>query len=480
MNNLIREMGSLLREPKFWDLEIQCEGRSYYVHRLIVCSNSPVLARECEAQVQHNTSRFACNERRSSDAQDSGNVVIEQNMLDGLTLERMLLFMYQGDYTVNVLGVDARDEPAATEEPAEARSSPSDEHPPHPALPAEELVSEASKKYVAPHSRPLHTDKKSDPATTALVRTEDSDPAATALVRIEERRTISFESAVAHLQVYAIASMYEVPHLQDLACQKFKEQLEAVRPETFAKIARAVYTHIAIEGDVLSSEVSSVALERMDELMDSSVFVQTLLGDPELQVLAGLLVPAVLKRAKSKEISMEEVELKMSEQQTRLAGLEQDLCSAENRAQDYHTERELAAVAKSSAVERQLKRQLDCAKNENLVLKSNFAGQNKELQRAITEIDGLLQAKESISQTKTSLSISESTVKNLVADRDAWRERYQKRDRALKGIMTTADKWTECRNVSCYEDLNVWLDWDDRTASEDRGLMLRHYGELIA
>ncbi|KAK1057991.1 hypothetical protein LTR74_013759 [Friedmanniomyces endolithicus] len=468
MNGVIREMGSLLRQPKFWDLEIKCEGRSYYVHRLIVCSNSPVLARECEAQ-------------------DSGKVVIEQNVFDGLALERMLLFMYQGDYTVNVLGVHARDEPATTEEPAKTRSSPFDEHPQHPALPAEELASEASKKYVAPHSRPLHTDKKSDPATTALVRTEDPDPAATALVRIEERRTISFESAVAHLQVYAIASMFEVPDLQDLAFQKFKEQLEAVRPETFADVARVVYTNTAIEGDVLSSEVASVALDRMNGLMDSSVFVKALLSDPNLQVLAGSLIPAVLTRAKSKEVTMEEMELKMSEQQIKLAGLEQDLCSAENRAQDYHTERELAAVAKFSAVERQLKRQLDCAKNENLVLKSNFAEQNKELQRAITEIDGLLQAKQSISLTETSPSVSESTVRSLVADRDAWREKYKKRDRALKGIMTTADKWTECRNVSCYEDLNVWLDWDDRTASEDRGLMLRcgtcrcrHYGELIA
>ncbi|KAK0267840.1 hypothetical protein LTR35_016014 [Friedmanniomyces endolithicus] len=428
MNSSIREMGSLLREPKFWDLEIKCEGRSYYVHRLI----------------------------------DSGKVVMEQNMFDGLTLERMLLFMYQGDYTVSVLGVDAAGEAADSKFP------PTHEDLAPATQVAKDHKSEASKKYVPPHSRPSHADKKSDPASTALVRTEESDPAATALVRIEERRTISLDSAVAHLQVYAIASMYEVPDLQDLAFKKFKEQLEAVRLETFAEVARLVYTNTAIEGDVLSSEVASVALERMDELMDSSVFVKALLSDPNLQVLAGSLIPAVLTRAKSKEVTMEEMELKISEQQIKLAGLEQDLCSAETRAQDYDTERELAAVAKFSAVERQLKRQLDCAKNENLVLKSNFAEQNKELQRAITEIDGLLQAKQSISLTETSPSVSESTVKSLVADRDAWREKYKKRDRALKGIMTTADKWTECRNVSCYEDLNVWLDWDDRTASEDR------------
>jgi len=53
MSGIIREMGALLRDPKFWDLEVRCEGRSYYVHRVIVCSNSPVLARECESRVRH-------------------------------------------------------------------------------------------------------------------------------------------------------------------------------------------------------------------------------------------------------------------------------------------------------------------------------------------------------------------------------------------------------------------------------------------
>ncbi|KAK0317177.1 hypothetical protein LTR82_011778 [Friedmanniomyces endolithicus] len=412
---------------------------------------------------------------------DACKVVIEQNLFDGLTLERMLLFMYQSDYTVSVLGVDAG------EEAGDPKSPFTDEDLAPPTQVAKDHESEGSKKYVAPHSPPSHSEKELDPAATALMRTEGSDPSATALARIEERRTFPLDAAVAHLRVYAIASAYEVPALQDLAFQNFMDQLETIRPEAFAEVARAIYTDAVIEGNVLSSEVLSVALGRMDELMDSSVFVKTLLGGAELQVLAGFLVPAVLRRAKSKEVFIEEMELKMSEQQKRLTGLEQDLLRAEHRAQDYHTARQLAATAESSAVERQLKRQLDCAKNENLVFKSNFAEQNKELQRVITEIDGLLQAKESISQTRTSLSILESTIKSLVADRDAWREKYKKRDRALKAIMTTADTWTECRNVSCYQDLNVWLDWDDRTASDDRGLMLRcgtcrcrHYGELIA
>lgn len=394
--------------------------------------------------------------------------MIEQNIFDGLTLERMLLFIYEGDYTVKVLGDDA------TETPPEAGSFLPDEDQPHSAQSVEEHTSGADESCVASQAQSPHAEERSYHESPVLVRSE-------------ERRPDILDTAVAHLRVYAIASMYEIHDLQDLAFEKFNDRLEAVQAEDFAEVARAVYTTTAIEGDVLSSEVSSVALKRMNELMDSSVFVNTLLKDPDLQMLAGVLVPAVFKHAKSKETSIEKLELKVSELEDKLAGLKQDLLDAENRAQDYHTERELAAVAKFSAVERQLKRQLDCAKNENLVLKSNFAEQNKELQRAITEIDGLLQAKQSISLTETSPSVSESTVKSLVADRDAWREKYKKRDRALKGIMTTADKWTECRNVSCYEDLNVWLDWDDRTASEDRGLMLRcgtcrcrHYGELIA
>ncbi|KAK0353210.1 hypothetical protein LTR91_008758 [Friedmanniomyces endolithicus] len=113
----------------------------------------------------------------------------------------------------------------------------------------------------------------------------------------------------------------------------------------------------------------------MDELIDSSVFVKTLLEDPEPQILAG--DSTVLKRAKTKKSTVETLGLKVSELRTKLASPEQDLLDAENRARDYHTERELAAAtAKPSAKEAELKQQLDCAlkeKLENEVVASTFA-----------------------------------------------------------------------------------------------------------
>ena len=48
MESLAKGIGSLLRDPKYSDLEIRCEGRTYYVHRAIMCSRSQVLAKECD------------------------------------------------------------------------------------------------------------------------------------------------------------------------------------------------------------------------------------------------------------------------------------------------------------------------------------------------------------------------------------------------------------------------------------------------
>ncbi|KAK0863435.1 hypothetical protein LTR87_016212 [Friedmanniomyces endolithicus] len=471
MSGIIREMGALLRDPKFWDLEVRCEGRSYYVHRVIVCSNSPVLARECESR-------------------DPGTIVIEQNIFDGLTLERMLLFIYEGDYTVKVLGDDA------TETHPEAGSFLPDEDQPHSAQSVEEHTSGADESCVASQAQSPHAEERSYHESPVLVRSE-------------ERRPDILDTAVAHLRVYAIASMYEIHDLQDLAFEKFNDRLEAVQAEDFAEVARAVYTTTAIEGDVLSSEVSSVALKRMNELMDSSVFVNTLLKDPDLQMLAGVLVPAVFKHAKSKETSIEKLELKVSELEDKLAGLKQDLLDAENRAQDYHTERELAvATAKPSATEAELKRQLDCAMKENEVVASTFADQKKRLQKATTALSSLSQTekslcetreslshankslshtKDSLSRTKQSLAISEAVAKGNAAERDTWRKKHDKRDRALYDVMGMVNTWKACRNNNCHEEFHAFLQWDDRSASDDRGLMLRcgscrckHYGKLAS
>ncbi|TKA79854.1 hypothetical protein B0A55_02797 [Friedmanniomyces simplex] len=441
MENLGKGMGSLLLNPRYSDLEIRCEGRSYLVHRLIVCSNSPVLAQECEGR-------------------EPGNIVIEHNTSDALTLERMLLFMYKGDYTVKVLEVDA------TEVAVETESSLADEHESSPAQPAEEGESGAAEESIPSHAE------------------ENSDPTCQALERIEERQTIILDSAVAHVLVYVLASQYEMPDLQDLAFQRFKARLPAVAAEDYAEVARRVYSsNLSCDGEALSAEIFTVALERVDELMDCQTFVQTLLGEPELQRLAGDLLPAVVERAKGRNATIETLELDVAKQRKKLDGLKEDLLSAKGRARD-HAERENAVALKLSVVqaeleielcksveadrrykakakqaserEAELKRELASSKNEKNILKLSFAEQHRELQAAITKLDGF--------------SGTPAAIDRSAADRDTWREKYYKRDRALRDIVATVNKWTHCRNEGCSDGISVWLDWDDRSASDDRGL----------
>ena len=49
MADLSKGNGALLLNPVYADLTITCEDQTYNVHRAIVCSKSPVLARECDS-----------------------------------------------------------------------------------------------------------------------------------------------------------------------------------------------------------------------------------------------------------------------------------------------------------------------------------------------------------------------------------------------------------------------------------------------
>ncbi|KAK5122828.1 hypothetical protein LTR85_003743 [Meristemomyces frigidus] len=78
MERLTQSIGSLLLKPKYSDLEIRCEGRTYYVHRAIIMKET-----------------------------DTGVLDLESTGFDALTLERMLQYLYTDDYTVTAANAGA-------------------------------------------------------------------------------------------------------------------------------------------------------------------------------------------------------------------------------------------------------------------------------------------------------------------------------------------------------------------------------------
>jgi hypothetical protein len=49
--------GPLLLEPDYSDLVVVCKGRSYHLHRNVVCRKSAIFARECEAALRVRNNR---------------------------------------------------------------------------------------------------------------------------------------------------------------------------------------------------------------------------------------------------------------------------------------------------------------------------------------------------------------------------------------------------------------------------------------
>ncbi|KAK1084378.1 hypothetical protein LTR33_002695 [Friedmanniomyces endolithicus] len=82
--DLIANLAELRNNAKYSDLQIKSHGETFKVHRIVVCSQSAVLDREC-----------------NGDFSEACNGTIEHTMFDSITMDRMLKFMYSGCYDVD-------------------------------------------------------------------------------------------------------------------------------------------------------------------------------------------------------------------------------------------------------------------------------------------------------------------------------------------------------------------------------------------
>ncbi|KAK3075527.1 hypothetical protein LTR53_001057 [Teratosphaeriaceae sp. CCFEE 6253] len=111
--------------------------------------------------------------------------------------------------------------------------------------------------------------------------------------------------AVAHVLVYAIAVLFEIPQLQILACEKFGTRLAYVHVEDFAVVAHSVYHHNVKGIDLLRAAVLRAAIVRIDELVSLAAFLATIAEQAELQPFVAALLPAVAGAANKSAMQAE-------------------------------------------------------------------------------------------------------------------------------------------------------------------------------
>ena len=144
------------------------------------------------------------------DMQESDEGVIEHNVFDCLSLERMLQFIYEGDYTVKAV------------------------------IPVEMDIDKS--RYLPPHLR--------KPAIPEGIKTRQPESLFTAT-----------SPMTAHAYVYAIAEYYDLPELKSLALQKFKDIEKISSVEDFLHLTTHIYGDAKTDDDQLRKELLSMLLD---------------------------------------------------------------------------------------------------------------------------------------------------------------------------------------------------------------------------
>lgn len=410
--------------------------------------------------------------------QEAAKGVIEHTAFDTLTLERMLQYIYMGDYTVNAPTPQAMVDYKSCPQSVDSGHGAADD------------VS----KYVHPHGR--------QPAAQDPLDESQS----TALVPIAEPEALVMIPAIAHVLVYAIAVYYELSDLKGIAMTKFQDPDMAVHAGYFVDVARAVYTHTTSDDDELRQEVLAMALTRVDELMANESFVTALLNAPELQDFVVHFLPAAIRQARDQGDEATSLKSVVGMQQQDISNTQKALQTAKAKVAQA-TERadkhlaELITLRKAVEDEKAISDRLDYQLNRKLVdLDNAKANTTKAAERADQLKAELAMVRQ---QREDDKSKQARTAQNT---EEFWRKAYenQRRDlqntvqsdvhandelqqlkaeaakpkkhapkHPLNAAMKLAIEHPECRN--CRNDFNSlgWqFEWDDRT-NEFASIMLR-------
>lgn len=237
--------GKLLGSEKYSDLTIVCHGRSFKVHRPILCFQSKVIEKECDIEM---------SEKRTG--------VIEHQEFDDDTMERMIDFAYKGRYETT-----RRPKCMASEGNVDLLGETA-------SLAVDNVVADAG-----------------------IVRPESDEGVAPATEEATEGEQFKLSASdmwVIHARVYGLADYYEMSELRDHAQRCFKRvalnESKDVNLDGFINVVREVCqrttsddsTSINLSDKTLRSGFLSLVWTYATKLATDRTFIAALC-DPELK-----------------------------------------------------------------------------------------------------------------------------------------------------------------------------------------------------
>ena len=505
MEALNKSIGSLLLDPKFSDLEFQCDGRAYPVHRAILCSRSEVFANEYDENSKVSMSRTIDVLELTRSTQTTDGRAIKHTLFDALTFERMLQSIYQGDYTVSA---------------AALRTGTSDEG-----------SNGTTDHGSAPEILPPHLRKALTNGTCMTVH------------GVQSHKLPATSPMAAHVLVYAIAGHYEIPELRALALREFKEAKTTLTIQNFLELVKTVYGLTQSTEDELRVELLAILRVDHAEWLEDGTFLSCLTNDIELHASTVMLVSVMFQnsteqkkkqqdQAASQAVpngvllpDLEQVTVALKTTDTRVKELEAQLAAAksalvksesqvsrlvasqkitEERAKKHLEQanestkalKEKDETLKSMA-EQYLKNNDLCKQNKEALKKErerankNYALCNEKDQTIKKETDRANKNYELCNQKDQTIKKETDRANNngaLLNQKDlaitAERIRAQQADSKYLNLVDLLVNWDECRH--CGAEFYHWFETDGRIENNSGGRMLRclecrtrHFGRKV-
>ncbi|KAI7157904.1 hypothetical protein KC349_g5298 [Hortaea werneckii] len=448
-----------LLDANLVDFAIECEDRVFNVHRAVVCAKSNGIKAMVDAALTV-----------------PGHVRVFINDFDQHTIERMLCYIYAGDYDLQ-----------------------NTEELPQKGVAAQDQAKESIKNFAGDV-------------------VESLSPSSLTLVYAGPRPLRSKDhAAISHIRLHAIGKRYEVTGLAALALEKLRCPETYVAAGNFVDVLRVAYQYSAEETDDVRDELIAVVLAQIDNLAANQVFLTQLAEVEELREFAAQLLPHAFKFSAVRHLKSEDEHAKLlalKNETMRLMETEVEMHDA--RADIYLTkfyamrEKYDGEVTKNERLEKLLterSKQLEVATAKIADLESapsQDPAQNEASETEIIRLQELLKAEHARAvQSQTQLDQSalelqsfklqvhdrESKIQNLgsqalelqqlagkyLRERDEAREKLRKEAASgsvvAEAVIDLVDSNDACRH--CGEPQDWWFEWDGSNRAGPSGLTFR-------
>ncbi|KAI7216748.1 hypothetical protein KC333_g4632 [Hortaea werneckii] len=441
------------------DFAIECEDRIFNVHRAVVCAKSKGIKAMVDAALTV-----------------PGHVRVFINDFDQHTIERMLCYIYAGDYDLQ-----------NTEELPQKGVAVEDQ--------AKETIENFAGDVV-----------------------ESPSPSSLTLVYAGPRPLRSKDhAAIAHIRLHAIGKRYEVTGLAALALEKLRCPETFIAAGSLVDVLRVAYQYSAEETDDVRDELFAVVLAQIDNLAANHVFLTQLAEVEDLREFAAQLLPhafkfSAVRHSKSEDehaklLALKDETIRLMETEVEMHDARADIYLAKFYAMREKYDGEVTKNERLEKLLTEQSKQLEVATAKIADLESAPSQDPAQIEASETEIirlQDLLNAEQAraaqnqmqldqsaieLQSVKLQVHDFEGKIQNFktqalelqqlagkyLRERDEARENLHKEAASVsvmaEGVIDLVDRNDACRH--CGEPQDWWFEWDGSNRAGPSGLTFR-------